>query len=92
MILELVELVKTGFAIETEGHWYKYRTQSGELVVFWGERNEPNFNLHKLQSQPLPFLVELHDPEEYQASEYMKKEYNVRWSVSADCDMDVMDI
>jgi hypothetical protein len=59
MILELVERVNTGFAINTEGHWHKYRTKSGKLVVFWGEHNEPNFNLHKLQSQSLPLLVDL---------------------------------
>lgn len=91
MILELIEQVSTGYAIETEGQWHKYRTKNNEKVLFWGERNEPNFNLHKLQSQPLPLLVELHDPEEYQASDFVKKEYGARWSVSADCRMDILE-
>jgi hypothetical protein len=54
------------------------KTSKGEKIAFWGSQDEGTRNIDSLKNQKLPVLIEC---QVYEPSDYLKKKYNLTYTV-----------
>lgn len=82
--LLLTEHKGSGASSENGTAWIAFGTNKGK-VIFWGSPDNSYVNIRMLESQSLPLLVELTDPELCMPSFSTKSKYDCVFSVDEEC-------